>query len=89
MNRLTFAVIGAAALALSACGSKNQDQVDDAVMNQPDVEQLNDLANDAANDAANTPAPAPVTTPADQNASAPVNTTVNPSDDEEQNVSGM
>ena len=87
MKRLTFAVLGAAALTLGACGSKNQDQVDNAVMNQPNADQLNELANGAANDAANMPAVAPVNT--DENASAPVDNTVNPTDAEEQNVSGM
>lgn len=88
MNRLTIPAIAAAALALAACGSKNEDQVDNAVLNQPNAEQLNDLANDAANDAATTPPPAPVKNDADVNASAPVNND-NPTDDQEQNVSGM
>ena len=89
MKRLTFAIAGAAALTLAACGSKNEDQVDNAVMNQPNPEQLNELANDAANDAANAPAPAPVSTAPDVNASAPADNATNPSDDQEQNVSGM
>jgi hypothetical protein len=88
MNRLTFAVISAAALALGACGSNDQDQVNNAVMNQPNADQLNTLADNAANDAANAPAPV-VTTTHDENASAPVDNTANPTDDQEQNVSGM
>ena len=88
MKRLTFAVLGAAALTLGACGSNNQDQVDNAVMNQPNADQLNALANDAANDAANAPAVAPLNN-TDENAAAPVDNTVNPTDAEEQNVSGM
>ncbi|HWU92687.1 MAG TPA: hypothetical protein VN106_05505 [Sphingomicrobium sp.] len=87
MKRLTFVMIGAAALTLAACGSKNEDQVDNAVMNQPSADQLNDLANEAANDAAN--APAPVNVVNDENAAAPVDNTANPTDAEEQNVSGM
>ena len=86
MKRLTFAVLGAAALTLGACGNKNQDQVDNAVMNQPNADLLNDQANAAANDAANTPVAAPVNN--DENAAA-VDNTANPDDNEEQNVSGM
>ena len=89
MKRLTFVMIGAAALTLAACGSKNEDQVDNAVMNQPNADQLNDLANAAANDAANAPAPVEVNNAVDENASAPVDNTTNPTDAEEQNVSGM
>ena len=88
MKRLTFVVVGAAALALSACGSSNQDQVDDAVMNQPNADELNALADNAANDAANAPAPV-VNKSADENASAAADNTVNPTDAQEQNVSGM
>ena len=88
MKRLTIAVLGAATLTLGACGSNNQDQVDNAVMNQPNAEQLNELSNDAANDAANAPVVAPLNN-ADENAAAPVDNTVNPTDAEEQNVSGM
>jgi DNA-binding protein YbaB len=90
MNRLTFAaIVGGAAIALTGCGSKNQDQVDNAVMNQPNADQLNDLANDAANDAATAPPPKAAENRADENASAPVANTANPSDDQEKNVSGM
>jgi predicted cobalt transporter CbtA len=89
MKRLTFAVIGGAALALGACGGKNQDQVDNAVLNQPNAEQLNELADNAANDAANAPTPAVNATARDENASAPADNAANPSDDQEQNVSGM
>jgi hypothetical protein len=87
MKKLTFVLLGAGALALGGCGSNNQDQVDNAVMNQPNAEQLNDLADNAANDAAN--APAPALNKSDENASAPVDNTANPTDAQEQNVSGM
>jgi protein involved in sex pheromone biosynthesis len=87
MKRLTFVIVGAAVLALSGCNKGNQDQVDNAVMNQPSADQLNALANEAANDAAN--APAPVANKADENAAAPVDNTANPTDAQEQNVSGM
>ena len=63
-------------------------QVDNAVMNQPNADQLNELANAAANDAANASAPVAVNN-VDENASAPVENTTNPTDAEEQNVSGM
>jgi hypothetical protein len=90
MKRLTFAAVGAAALALGGCGGSNEDQVNNAVLNQPNAEQLNNLAEDAANDAANMPAPeASNATARDENASAPVNNSTNPDDDQEQNVSGM
>lgn len=90
MNRLTIPAIAAAALALAACGSKNEDQVDNAVLNQPNAEELNALANDAANDAAATaPAPAPVKNTADVNASAAADNAVDPTEDQEKNVSGM
>jgi len=88
MKRLTFIIAGAAVLTLSACGSSKQDQVDNAVMNQPNADQLNELANAAANDAANASAPVAVNN-VDENASAPVENTTNPTDAEEQNVSGM
>ena len=35
MKRLVFALTGAAALTLAACGSNNQDQVSNAELNQP------------------------------------------------------
>ena len=48
MKRLVFLIGGAAALALGACGQKNQDAVDNAELNQPAAEDLNGLANEAA-----------------------------------------
>ena len=58
MKRLVFALAGTAALGVAGCGSSNQDQVNNAEMNQPSADELNQLANDAANDAANTEAAA-------------------------------
>jgi hypothetical protein len=72
-------------LALAACGSGNQDQVNDVELNQPSADLLNEQANQAALDAANTAAEANQQA-ADMNAAATVN---DPTDDEEQNVSGM
>ena len=50
MKFRAFAMIGAAALAVSACSSGNQDQVDENAVNA-DTTNLDALANDAANDA--------------------------------------
>jgi outer membrane murein-binding lipoprotein Lpp len=86
MKRLTFAMVGAASLALAGCHSSNQDAVQNAELNQPDAEQLNELANQAALDA-NAQAPANNTLQ-DENAAA-VDNTVNPKEADEQNVSGM
>ena len=86
MKKLAFACVGTAVLALSACNNGNQDAVQNAELNQPDAEQLNELANQAAVDAN---AQAPVNnTLQDENAAA-VDNTVNPKEADEQNVSGM
>jgi hypothetical protein len=86
MKRLAFVVIGAGSLVLSACHNGNEDAVQNAELNQPDAEQLNDLANQAAVDAN---AQAPVNNVLqDENAAATENT-VNPKEADEQNVSGM
>ena len=58
MKRLVFAIVGTAALALAGCNSNNQDAVNNAELNQPDADELNELANQAAMDAANTEAAA-------------------------------
>ena len=89
MKRLAFVIGGAAFLALGACSGNNQDAVDNAQLNQPSAEDLNALSNDAAMDAANSEAAALGNQPAaSENAAAPDNAT-NPTDAEEQNVSGM
>ena len=87
MKKLTFAFVGAAALALSACSGDNQDAVDNAEMNQPPAE-LNELSSDAANDAANAEAAALGEQQQQLEENAADNTT-NPVDEDEQNVSGM
>jgi hypothetical protein len=93
MKRLAFAIGGAAVLslglALGACSGSNQDAVNNAELNQPSAEDLNALSNQAAMDAANSDAAAlgnAATT--SENAAAEDNGT-NPTDAEEQNVSGM
>jgi len=78
---------GQVALALSACHKDNQDVVNNVELNQPSPDQLNELANQAAMDAANAAAAAQANMHAEeQNATLNVD---NPSDAEEQNVSGM
>jgi uncharacterized protein YdgA (DUF945 family) len=89
MKLRLLALSATAALALAACNSSNQDAVNNAELNQPAVE-LNDLSTDAANDA-NAEAAAlgeQQNQLESENAAAPDNTT-NPSDEQEQNVSGM
>ena len=66
------------------CG---KDVVNNVELNQPSPDQLNELANQAAMDAANAAAAAQANMHAEeQNATLNVD---NPSDAEEQNVSGM
>ena len=90
MKRLVFAFIGAAALALAGCNNNNQDAVQNAELNQPDSDQLNELANQAAMDAANAEAAALAN---QQNLlkeeNAALDNAVSPAEADEQNVSGM
>jgi hypothetical protein len=86
MKGLAFAFVGAAALSLTACGGGNQDQVNNAEMNQPSADELNELANQAAMDAANAEAAALGN---QQQQLEQADNAVNPSDADEQNVSGM
>ena len=86
MKSFAFALIGSAALALSACSGGNEDVVDNAEMNQPAAE-LNELANDAAMDA-NAEAAA-LGEQQQQLENTVADNTANPSDEQEQNVSGM
>lgn len=89
MKKLAFVLGGAAALALSACGSKNEDAVNNAELNQPAAEDLNAIANDAAMNAQEQALSAQNAVE-DQNASAPIsNNSTDPTDADEQNVSGM
>jgi len=88
MKSLAFALVGTAALALAGCNNGNQDAVDNNAMNQSaDIEAL---SNDAANDAAAAEAEA---LGAQQNQLEQENSvtdnTLNPVDEDEQNVSGM
>lgn len=51
MNKLTFALVGAAALALAACGSKNNDSLsnDVQVNNDNAVENLDTMSSNTEN----------------------------------------
>ena len=84
MKKLAFVIAGVAALSLGACNRTNQDQVQNAELNQPAADQLNELANQAAADANAENAAA-----ANQQQNAVEDNTVNPTDAQEQNVSGM
>jgi hypothetical protein len=87
MKKFAFALTGAAALTLAACHKDDQDVVNNAELNQPSSEELNELANQAAMDAANNAAAAQAQLRAqEQNAALNVD---NPGEAEEQNVSGM
>jgi hypothetical protein len=90
MKRLAFAAaVVAAAVTLAACNN-NQDAVQNAEMNQPDTDQLNELANQAAMDAANSEAAAlNAQNQALQLENAASDNAVNPAEADEQNVSGM
>jgi hypothetical protein len=87
MKKLAFVLVGATALSLAACNRGNQDQVQNAEINQPAADQLNELSSEAANDAANAQAAALGNEQQQENAAE--DNTMNPSDAQEQNVSGM
>jgi hypothetical protein len=89
MKRLAFVTIGAAVLALTACSRGNEDAVQNAEINQPDADQLNELANQAAMDAANAQAAANEAKAAANELNAAADNAVNPQEADEQNVSGM
>lgn len=89
MKKLAFACLGTAALALAACNNSNQDAVNNAEINQPDADQLNELANQAALDAANAQASANSAQNTANEVNAVVDNTVNPQEADEKNVSGM
>jgi hypothetical protein len=89
MKKLVFALTGIAALSVAACSSNNQDAVNNAELNQPAAD-LNQMSSDAANDAANAEASSLGNQQAQLNEeNAAADNTVNPSDAQEQNVSGM
>lgn len=84
MNKLIFALAGAT-LTLAACSGGGD--ADNAAMNEPSSDELNQAASDAANDAE-------AAALGDQlnqleNTPATTDTAANPSDAQEQNVAGM
>ena len=90
MKRLTFVLTGVAALTLGPCSGNNQDALQNAELNQPSAEALDEQANQAALDAANAEAAALGSQQQaleEQNAAAEQPSS--PSDEDEQNVSGM
>ena len=90
MKRLAFVTLGSAVLALAGCNNSNQDAVQNAELNQPNAEQLNDLADQAAMDAANAQAQAEANIHNQvQQENAAVENVTNPAEADEQNVSGM
>ena len=89
MKSLAFVIVGAAFLGLAACGSNNQDAVQNAELNQPNADELNQLSNEAAMDAnAEAAALAKQQQLNEENAAAAANV-ANPKEADEQNVSGM
>jgi methyl-accepting chemotaxis protein len=89
MKRLVFVAIATAALGVSACSRGNPDAVENAEINQPQAEQLNEIASQAAEDAANAQAAANNAQQAANEANAVADNTTNPKEADEQNVSGM
>lgn len=90
MKRLAFVLTGVAALTLTACRGNNQDTLQNAELNQPSAEALDEQANQAALDAANAEAAALGSQQqALEEQNAAVEEATSPSDADEQNVSGM
>ena len=85
MKKLAFVVIGAGALLTAACNKGNEDQVNNAEMNQGAADNLNELANEAATN--ETQVLGNQQEALNQETSS--DTTVNPEDADEKNVSGM
>jgi hypothetical protein len=88
MKKAAFVTI-VTALALPGCHKDNQDAVQNAELNQPAAEQINELANQAAMDAANAQAAANSAKQASNDLNAAADNAVNPKEADEQNVSGM
>jgi hypothetical protein len=90
MKKLAIALLATASLSIGACSVSDQDAVNNAEMNQPAADDLNAMSLDASNDAASAEAEA-LGTQQQQLEQAPVesNNTTQPTDEDEQNVSGM
>jgi hypothetical protein len=89
MKILVFVVTGIAAFGLSACSGNNQDAVNNAEVSQPAAEDLNQLSTDAANQAAESAALGDQQNQLNQENAAAEDNVTNPTDAQEQNVSGM
>jgi hypothetical protein len=89
MKKLAFVMVGVAALGLGACNRSNEDAVQNAELNQPSAEDLNELSNQAAMDAANAEAAALGNQQQQLNEENAAAEEKNPTDEQEQNVSGM
>lgn len=95
MNKLTFALVGAATLTLAACGGRDEDSVENLdASTGAEAEQLNSLADDAANQAEaealgvqqeQLESQAPATEDEADSGAADVE----PTEDPDENVSGM
>ena len=88
MKKLAFVMIGISVLGVAACSNSNQDAVNNAELNQPAADNLNELSSSAANDAEAAALANQQAALNAENAAAADNTT-NPTDAQEQNVSGM
>ena len=88
MKKVAIVTIGTA-LALAGCHKDNPDAVQNAELNQPAAEQINELANQAAMDAANAQAAANSAKAASNELNAAAENVTNPREADEQNVSGM
>ena len=90
MKNLAFAIAEPPRSALAGCSSNNQDPVNNAEVNQPAADDLNEMANDAAKDAANAkPRARQPAAAAERPECGGDDNAVNPTDAQEQNVSGM
>ena len=89
MKKIAIIAVGTAILTLGACHRDNPDAVQNAEMNQPATEQINELANQAAMDAANAQAAANSAKQASNELNAAAENVTNPKEADEQNVSGM
>ena len=88
MKKLAFVIVGISVLGVAACSNSNQDAVNNAELNQPAADNLNELSSSAANDAEAAALANQQAALNAENAAAADNTT-NPTDAQEQNVSGM
>ena len=89
MKRLAFAIVGTAALTLAACNNNNEDAVKNAELNQPEPRSQRDCQPGGDGCRQRRAAAQANIQNAAQQENASVDNTVNPTDADEQNVSGM